>query len=290
MLLSFAYPDFSHFLIFIDSLTKLQIQLLQWSILGVMVALIQASILYSVSLSKYKGYYWRSLIWDWRYFIGSLFVQWFITLSIFELNLTVFDLGRPLSVLVAGGLAIIIVVLPELASDYILEVMSGGNPDTKWSRILRQMKLDLKLRFRMAARTCQEQDNFDLLTRETGNWGVTKKDAWRRIRMVYEVYKLQIATERRNPRLLRFDTNIYPGLKYYPLAEFLGKRKLKKFVKKPPKMASGWNGSERRREAQAEYPFRRIYDFPDIRKMVERGEKPAQILKRLASLRSENNK
>lgn len=129
----------------------------------------------------------------------------------------------------------------------------------------------------------KEQDNYDC-QHSLGWWdlGLSREKVSRRLRILYEAYKLDIACARKQPDLLRHDVGIHPNQKFYLLVARLGRNRLRRVLQQPPPPPSGpnWDGSERRREIGSKAHRRppdptpmnsRIYDDEELRSKILKG-------------------
>ncbi|HUP61545.1 MAG TPA: hypothetical protein VNA69_14120 [Thermoanaerobaculia bacterium] len=124
----------------------------------------------------------------------------------------------------------------------------------------------------------REHANYDWQNRR-GQWdfGVSAEEVGRRIRILYERNKREIANSLRKPGLLAFDAGIVPAQKFYLLIDFLGLRRLNDALHKfsgdpatPPTF--GWDGSERRRTQVSDHPARRPIDDPHLCRLISLGQ------------------
>jgi|GEM_PF-6914747 len=113
-----------------------------------------------------------------------------------------------------------------------------------------------------------------------GQWqfGVSADEVGRRIRILYERNKREIANSLRKPSLLAFDAGIVPAQKFYLLIDFLGLKRLNGALREfsadaeiPPTF--GWNGSERRREQiVGNHAARRPIDDANLCTLISHGQ------------------
>lgn len=113
-----------------------------------------------------------------------------------------------------------------------------------------------------------------------GQWqfGVSAEEVGRRIRILYERNKREIANSLRKPNLLAFDAGIVPPQKFYLLIDFLGPKRLNGVLREfsadaavPPTV--GWDGSERRRaQVLGDHPARRPIDDANLCKLISLGQ------------------
>jgi len=112
-----------------------------------------------------------------------------------------------------------------------------------------------------------------------GEWqfGISADEVGRRLRILYERNKLEIANSLRKPALLAFDAGIVPPQKFYLLIDFLGPKRLNEALREfssdlaiPPTF--GWDGKERRRAQVADHPARRPIDDKHLCQLVSHGQ------------------
>jgi hypothetical protein len=113
-----------------------------------------------------------------------------------------------------------------------------------------------------------------------GQWqfGVNAEEIGRRIRILYERNKREIANSLRKPSLLAFDVGIVPAQKFYLLIDFFGPKRLNSALREfstsptgPPTF--GWDGKERRRsQVLGSHPMRRAVDDVQLCKLISLGQ------------------
>lgn len=123
----------------------------------------------------------------------------------------------------------------------------------------------------------REHANYDWQNRR-GQWqfDTSAEQVGRRIRILYERNKLEIANSLRKPELLAFDAGVVPAQKFYLLIDFLGPKRLHDALREfssdlaiPPTF--GWDGSERRRTRASDHPARRPIDDLHLCRLVSLG-------------------
>lgn len=125
----------------------------------------------------------------------------------------------------------------------------------------------------------REHANYDWQNRR-GEWefGVSAEEVGRRLRILYERNKREIANSLRKPGLLAFDAGIVPGQKFYLLVDFLGQKRLNAAIREfsadaetPPTFT--WDGRERRRTQIVEvHPSRRPIDDVHLCRLISHGQ------------------
>ena len=212
-----------------------------------------------------RGFYWRASLRRWKLSIASLYLGALTALVCFELMLGVVDGTRPLAIWVAGAFALTVAMFPSVTEYYD---MPKSFPTFQTLRTLINPGREL----RETVKKMMEEDTFDW-QEEYGarEFGLEPTEVRRRIRIAYEVYKLEIANRVRNHRLVSFDAGVYPAAKYYELLRHLGRPKVRKLIKNPPlSPRKDWDGNENRttsRDSQG----RRLGDSTELRNLVEQG-------------------
>lgn len=122
--------------------------------------------------------------------------------------------------------------------------------------------------------------NFNLST----NSREAEKEAGRRIRRLYEVFKIEIANQQRKAYLLDIAGGYFPGNKFFYLVRFLGRKRLHQLLADPPpppQPGCDWNGSERRKiqgakadrkDSEQNSNYWRVGDDEGLRQCVARGD------------------
>lgn len=114
------------------------------------------------------------------------------------------------------------------------------------ARLMRRLNLAVRYEFARAIAIYRERDVYDC---QKDGWetGATRVEVGRRLRILYELSKEAIATERRDPDFLYYDEGRNPWEKFYLLVRFLGRDELRRRLTNPPPSPSpDWDGRERR--------------------------------------------
>jgi len=145
-------------------------------------------------------------------------------------------------------IGILVVAAPHAIEAMVGKALTVGLAQTQIIRLLKKLNLLSRQFFLYEIQRLKEQDNFDCQNCK-GWWrlGLSQQEVGRRIRMIYEACKEEIAKKRRSKALLRHDMGISPGQKFYLLVEQLGRSELKRRLKDPPTFED-WDGRERRRK------------------------------------------
>jgi hypothetical protein len=199
----------------------------------------------------------------------------------------------------AAVVGLITVILPSSFEHLIESRVTTKFVKNTLVQLLLRFNLLTGQTLRKSVQKLKEQDNFDC-QHSKGWWnsGLPEKQINRRLRMLYEELKLEIACHRREPELLRHDVDISPGQKFYLLVAYLGRKRLRKALEQGPASpppCQDWDGTERRRtvgkKADRKTPdpnayYSRAYDNEALRAKVALGEAVASITKEHESLDS----
>src|SRR6185295_14518069 len=198
-----------------------------------------------------SGYFWLALRRTSVFLVAAIALRFaigWVLLSLSQLGKFELSYTWPW----AAVIGVIAVLLPSS-----LELFLDRNATTKFvGSTLVQLLLRLNLlvgqNIRKIIQKCKEQDNYDCQnSRGWWNLGLTRQQVNRRLRILYEGCKLDIACERREPELLRHDVDIAAGQKFYLIVAHLGRKQLKRVLGEPPcppPPGLNWDGSERRRK------------------------------------------
>lgn len=144
-------------------------------------------------------------------------------------------------------IGILVVAAPHAIEAVVGRALTVGLAQTQIIRLLKRFNLLSRQFFLYETQRLKEQDNYDCQNSK-GWWklGLPRQEVGRRIRMIYEACKEEIAKKHRSKALLRHDMDISPGQKFYLLVEQLGRRELRRRLEDPPAF-DDWDGSEHRR-------------------------------------------
>lgn len=187
-----------------------------------------------------------------------------------------FGFERPLVFFVVPALGLIL-VFGEIGVD---EALKRGGSEDKFDgwffryavKSLVRLNLFINFRYGYVVQVLRERDNFDCQQGE-GYWRTTLEgpQLGRRLRLLYELHKDDIARRKRNPALRKHRYGVNPFQNFYLLLEVLGRRRLHELLLrseiKAPLPGRNWDGSERRR-VNGEYSDRRA---PDPNQRYKRG-------------------
>jgi len=152
-----------------------------------------------------------------------------------------------------------------------------------WVWVLRRIQAEIQY--------LKSNDNFDMQF-QTGSWDfnisddpkVAEREAGRRLRLLYELYKAEIANKKRAPHLMCIDVNYFPGNKFFLLLSYLGKAKVRELLRVPvpsPPPGRNWNGKERRKvrgsKADRHQPdftteYTRVSDDVALLELIQKGK------------------
>jgi hypothetical protein len=251
-------------------------------LLGIVIA--EWIILYS-RMTDSSGYLWPAFRQTGVFLLLAIVARGVVGVMLLKLALNFFDSDLSRSWFWGFVAGLIIVAFPASFEHFL-----DNNATTK---VVSNTLVKLLLRFnllvgqtvRSAVQQLKEQDNYDCQNSK-GWWdfGLPGEKINRRLRILYEVLKLDIACKRRQPELVRHDVNIPPGQKFYLLVAYMGRKRLWKAIQEPPHPPPpglNWDGSERRRRVGSKADRRlsdpnplysRIYDDEELRKDILRGK------------------
>lgn len=183
----------------------------------------------------------------WIFLVLLCFGEWAIGNFFFLLLPSVgsSSLSRWISSVLAGVLAASIPI--------VLEAVFLGKDGVKGAKLQTPLrilvrKLGPRYNFAWWVETCREQDLYD--SQIDNGWlpGLTSTEVGRRLRMLYEICKVDIAAKRADDSFLRFDVGRIPQEKFYLLVRHLRPKWLRRAMTSDLKWAfKDWDGSERRR-------------------------------------------
>lgn len=203
--------------------------------------------LYSQFYTDSEGYMWRAARKIWGFLLPFFLVEWIIG-CFFFLPLTPF-ISYAMYPILAAVIGFVVAFAPSALEQRLLP--KEGTTVAKLRRPLTRMvlKLNLALRhkFAWAIESRRQQDLYDC--QHANGWGLrlSWKDIGRRLRMLYEVCKFDIAKDRGDCSLLRHDVDHYPWEKFYLLVRHVGRRRLRQYLRNPVSPCDNWDGRERRK-------------------------------------------
>lgn len=262
------------------------------------VSLTNALFVYYRCYARSLGYMWMAAFHIWPFLVVVFSLQTLLGVCIYEFFLprmytTQFLFQKTASAGFSGFLA---TAFPTGLIEWAV-ISYSARKDIKIAEALSHPVNRLILRtwvlnrFKAEIQELKSRDNFKAQF-QLGWWDLqlstdrrdAEREAGRRIRRLYEAFKLEIANTERKPHLLDIAGGYYPGNKFFLLVAFLGRKKLRELLAAPPpppRPGCDWNGSERRKEtgkkADRRDPVRnaaysRIGDDHLLRERVERGE------------------
>lgn len=240
------------------------------------IVLTHSLFLYVEFYRESRGYILRAIGKVWPYLFMFFTLEWiFGSLYLFlTLNALKYSSISPLPFAAVVGIVIgvIMAAIPIILETRILP-KNGITVEKLQSRLVRLvLKLNFVLRynFAWAIESSRQQDVYDSQT--TNAWGLdlTSKEIGRRLRILYELYKFEIAERRKDPSLLYFHDKNTPWAMFYVLVRHLGRKELREALRTPPPSPSpDWDGRERRRRrgtkadrTHSDSPDFRSYDYP----------------------------
>jgi hypothetical protein len=231
-----------------------------------------------------KGYMWRCARKIRAFLLKFITIEWAIGSLLFFLTrgLTSYiPVPAPLWACIIG----IIVATASTALESFLLPKDNTTLKTLQrlpTRLILKWNIVLRYKLAWAIEYCRQQDVYDC--QEPNAWGLnlSRKVVGRRIRMLYEIKKYDIAKERGDPSLMAYDAGCVPPDQFYLLVRHVGRKKLREYIKNPI-IFPNWDGGERRRRARGTKADRdtsignasqesRKSDDPDlVRKIESRG-------------------
>jgi len=250
-------------------------------LLGIVLA--EWVVLYSQTRDS-RGYLWRALIRASLFLVPAIVVLWAIAWVFLVLS-HLFDSDLFRSNVWAVVIGVIAVMLPSAFERFLNQKAT--------TRIINGTLVQLLLRFHIlmgqtlkkTIQQLKQQDNYDC-QKSSGWWnfGLPKGQIDRRLRILYETCKLDIACKRRESELLMHDVDIFPGQKFYLLVAHLGRKRLRReLAEQPcsPPPSRDWDGRERRTKksgtkADRRLPdsnpsYSRVYDDEQLRDKISKG-------------------
>lgn len=206
-------------------------------------------IIYRELHSDSQGYMWLAARKIWLFLVVVFSIEAVIGAFFFFVSLSRIPLcPRILMAILAGIMvaaiptALELALLPDDAKDPI------GKLQKPLTKLLLKFNLMIRYEFATAISNRREQDVFDCQSKNAWGLDLSATEVGRRIRIVYELRKRDLARRRRDPEFLRYDTGRNPWEKFYLLVRLVGRKRLRHDIKNPPPAPClGWNGSERRK-------------------------------------------
>ncbi|HZG53465.1 MAG TPA: hypothetical protein VEZ40_15140 [Pyrinomonadaceae bacterium] len=210
-------------------------------------------------------------------------IGWVFAALLFHLLSAYFpSTPRVLLALFAG---IVVAAIPNLLEIFLLPAENAGSKQvvSGAARILRKLNLAIRHNFAHAKQEQRQADN--IACQSKGGWGLnlTKEQIGRRLRIIYEVVKLEIAVKRRDPGFLCYDTGRTPWEKFYILVKHMGRKRLRHCLLQPPDSpGDDWDGRARRktrgtkadrhRSTDRNPQASRIYDDEKLMERIRAGK------------------
>jgi hypothetical protein len=229
---------------------------------------------------------WRAARKIWGFLVLFFLIEWVIGIFFFHIISSFINNTSYFSWLLAIVIGLFIASIMTVLEKFILpkddaSLKSFGRPYTK--RLLK-FNFTLRSKFTWAIESCLQQDVYDCQQPNGWGLGVAPIEISRRIRILYEVCKIDIAEAHRDPSLLKYDVNHSSWEKLYLLVKHLGRKRLRAYLIAPPNSpASNWQGQERRRvigtmndrehTADSDLLRARIYDIEELRKIADHRKK-----------------
>lgn len=197
-----------------------------------------------------RGYTLHAARRIWRFLLAFVAVEWAAGVVIFQVVLSTFyavpDLKSPVAFMIGFAIAPATTTVLEkrlLTGEGIMK--SLVRPRTR-----QFLRITLRHAFARAIQYCVEADVADCQRPDAWGLGITPEQLNRRIRVLYETYKTDIARARRDPAFLRYDVGRTGLEMLYLLIRHLGRDRLRESLKNPAgAYYQAWDGRERRRVA-----------------------------------------
>ncbi len=237
----------------------------------------------------------RAVVKIWPFLLIFLTIEWAIGAFFFNLSLALPPYALVVPAPLLGVIIGIIVAVIPSALESVLLPKKGATVKTlerPLTRVLLRLKVVPRYNYARAIEYCREHDLF--YCQQPDGWGldVPPVEIGRRIRKLYEFYKVRIAEERQDPSFLRYDVGRTPWDKFYLLTRHLGRKRLRQYISNPSAfLFPNWDGSERRRlvgtranrdpSRDSDLSRSRMYDDPELIKSIAGGRKvvspPAKV-------------
>lgn len=263
----------------------------------IFVFLTQVLILCHHCYRRSRGYLWRTARSIWPYLVTVFIMQSLLAFSIYEfLLLPLLQRDILFHEVVGAGLSgFLAVSVPEgtvglALKAYLTRTKADLSEDLSRSFNRLLLRTWVAARFKAAVQDLKSRDNFQAQW-QLGWWDLrlcndkqeSEQLVGRRLRRLYEAFKLEIANQERSPYLLDIAGGYYPGNKLFLLVAYLGRARLRELLADPPPSPSpgnDWNGSERRlrrgtkadrRQPDHNHMYSRISDDEALRHLVAQG-------------------
>jgi hypothetical protein len=211
------------------------------------VVLTNVLFLYHQLYRESQGYMLRAARNIWFSLFRFLTIQWVVGSLCFYWTRTFLWPSAPRSFF-AFITGVIVVAIPAILESILLP--TGGttvNPlRIRLTTLLARLRLVLRPYFAWAIAYCIVQDFF--ACGEPNAWGLNLSPTvvGYRLRMLYELYKHQIAEERNDPSLLQYDVGETPWYMFHLLVRHVGRNRLRKYLKNPAALSDKRDVRERR--------------------------------------------
>ncbi|HMG74514.1 MAG TPA: hypothetical protein VK582_13525 [Pyrinomonadaceae bacterium] len=179
-----------------------------------------------------------------------LLVEWAVSSFSFLLTVTIFHFSAfPLWLL-----GIIVGILTAFAPSALevrflpKEGATVNQIQKPLTRLLLKLRIVLRYNFARAIEICRQQDLYDSQLEDGWIPGMTSKQLSRKLRILYEACKYDIALDRGDKSFLKYDVDYFPQGKFYLLVKHLGRKKLRESLMRPIQLpGANWDGRERRK-------------------------------------------
>jgi hypothetical protein len=223
----------------------------------------QVLLIYSECHDTCRGYMGRAIYRMWLFLGTALLIQSALGLCLYELALrTILGSVHPLQRLAgAGALGFAAVVVPNgILARGVARFLArpGADLPSDLEKPLSRAVLAIWVlrHFKATAQYLKSLENFRYQFQQD-EWDFAfsadrkeaERVAARRLRILFELQKTEIANKRRQPELLSLDVNFFPGNRFFLLVAHLGRKRLRMLLRTgqqttPP--LRDWDGRERR--------------------------------------------
>lgn len=254
--------------------------ILDWSLISIGLALTHFLILYSEFHSDAQGYMLLAARKIWYFLTLAFGIEAVIGLFLFYVGTSkIPGCPKELLALLTG---ILVAAIPSGLERILLpEDSTADSLQKPLTKVLLKLNIIIRYKFAWAIGSRREQDVFDCQCPDAWGTGLPKRVVGRRLRIIYEIKKLDIAKRRKDPAFLRYDEGRSPWEKFYLLVRLMGRKSLRHFILNPPNSPGvGWDGRERRKKRGTRQdrrddgpgdPASRSYDDAALAKRIRDG-------------------
>lgn len=237
------------------------------------------------------GYLCRATKKIWVFLCLFLLVEWAVSSFSFLLTISIFHFSAFPFWLLGITVGILTAFAPSALEVRFLpkEGATVNQIQKPLTRLLLKLHIVLRYNFARAIETCRQQDLYDSQLEDGWIPGMTSKQLSRKLRILYEACKYDIALDRGDDSFLKYDVDYFPQGKFYLLVKHLGRKKLRESLMRPIQLpGANWDGRERRKINGAQVnrdvdsnlaPERaRVYDNEDCLASIRRRRSDLGLL------------